>query len=112
MLVQIDFNLFGMGYLRLGEVWFRGPVPQTADPKRPGWNQVDSLVHHEVSPSGEFSPQPSTALSPVLHLWVGVNALQARCPLLNRATNHLPTPIQCCQQPLLSFGRKHLGAAA
>lgn len=50
--MQVDFNLFGMGFMRLGEAWFRGPVPQTGTPRRPGWKQVDSLLHHEVSPSG------------------------------------------------------------
>lgn len=54
MHVQIDFNLFGMGFIRLEDVTFRRPVPTAATPKRTGWHEIATEVHHELSPSGKL----------------------------------------------------------
>ena len=37
---QIDFNLLGMGLLRLDRVLFRGDLPARARPPPPGWERV------------------------------------------------------------------------
>ena len=51
---QIDFNLFGMGFMKLGQVHFSSPVPAVRGNRRAGWHPVETLVHHEVSPSGKL----------------------------------------------------------
>ena len=50
--LQIDFNLFGMGFLRLEDVIFRGAVPVSRSGKKPGWQEAESLTHKELSSSG------------------------------------------------------------
>ena len=55
-LLQIDFNLFGMGFLRLDEALFRSPIPDSNWPRRPGWREAESIVHHETSSSGQYRP--------------------------------------------------------
>lgn len=51
--MQIDFNLFGMGHLRMEDVYFRHPIPEAQAAKRRGWREAESLVCHEIGPSGE-----------------------------------------------------------
>ena len=41
--MQIDFNLYGIGLLRLGNVLFRHPVP-TGQHIRPGWAETPVLA--------------------------------------------------------------------
>lgn len=55
--LQIDFNLFGMGFLRLDEALFRSPIPDANFPRRAGWKEAESIVHHETSPSGGIDPE-------------------------------------------------------
>ncbi len=54
MCMQIDFNLYGMGLLRLGHVLFRHPVP-TAQHTRHGWAESPVLA----VPEGQFLNQSS-----------------------------------------------------
>ena len=49
--MQIDFNLFGMGYVRLEDVFFRDALPNGFT-KRQGWNEAEPVVHHETDTSG------------------------------------------------------------
>ena len=44
--MQIDFNLYGMGLLRLCNVLFRHPVPE-AQHTRQGWAESPALVPPE-----------------------------------------------------------------
>ena len=47
--VQIDFNLYGMGLLRLGNVLFRHPVPE-GQHIRQGWAESPVLAPPEGTP--------------------------------------------------------------
>ena len=42
--VQIDFNLYGMGAVRLSKVKFRPPIPDAHAPHRPGWLQAPIML--------------------------------------------------------------------
>lgn len=63
--LQIDFNLYGMGLLRLGHVLFRHPVP-TAQHTRHGWADSPVLAIPEGKPVlmlQVYSPQRMFATS-------------------------------------------------
>jgi hypothetical protein len=54
---QIDFNLLGMGHLKLQRALFREPLPDTAPLLSPGWGD-DALPAVQVS-SGQWATQSS-----------------------------------------------------
>ena len=54
-LPQIDFNLYGMGAVRMSKVKFRPPVPDAHAPHRPGWRQAPVLL--SIEPELQSAPQ-------------------------------------------------------
>ena len=44
---QIDFNLYGMGHVRLSKAKFRPPVPDAQSVHRPGWRQAPVMLSVE-----------------------------------------------------------------
>ena len=42
--VQIDFNLYGMGFIRVREVLFRDPVPQHKRLRHQGWQEPPTIM--------------------------------------------------------------------
>ena len=83
--MQIDFNLYGMGLLRLGHVLFRHPVP-TAQHTRLGWAESPVLVVSEGGP-------PDIAITPDHHQ--GSYALPGvlTCVGMSSPTSHSKVPL-------------------
>ena len=53
---QVDFNLYGMGFIRLGKVLFRGALPATPLLPPRGWLHRTELHHPGQSGPGLFPP--------------------------------------------------------
>ncbi|KAK9830528.1 hypothetical protein WJX72_012277 [[Myrmecia] bisecta] len=62
--LKVDFNLYGMGYMRMKRVLFRGSVPEHHQRERTGWRAKPVVVQFEDGSIGsqEFGPSPHVPL--------------------------------------------------
>lgn len=94
--MQIDFNLYGMGLLRLGHVLFRHPVP-TAQHTRHGWADSPVLAIPEGKPTlmlqSVFTTTPVcyvTRVQLMLHTGIASPASHSRGGQSNHHSNLTP----------------------
>ena len=50
--MQVEYNLYGMGFVRLRSARFRGELPERAGAPRVGWVQAEEVTAPEAEASG------------------------------------------------------------
>ena len=58
---QVEYNLYGMGFIRLAKAQFRGPLPEAGAPRRAGWAALPEVQSPETESSGETGFIPLVA---------------------------------------------------
>lgn len=49
---QVEYNLYGMGFVRLRKACFRGPLPVRGMTTRAGWDSVPEVISYEEASTG------------------------------------------------------------
>lgn len=50
--VQVEYNLYGMGFVRFRKARFRGPLPGRGRRQRAGWDAVPEVLSYEEASTG------------------------------------------------------------
>lgn len=50
---QVEYNLYGMGFIRLRKARFRGQLPARGRAQRAGWSAVAEVLTYEEASTGE-----------------------------------------------------------
>lgn len=53
--IQVEHNLYGMGFIRLRKARFRGQLPARGRETRAGWNNVPEVLTYEEASTGGTS---------------------------------------------------------
>jgi hypothetical protein len=48
----VEYNLYGMGFVRLRKARFRGPLPVRGMTTRAGWDAVPEVISYEEASTG------------------------------------------------------------
>jgi hypothetical protein len=49
---QVEYNLYGMGFVRFRKARFRGPLPMRGMTTRAGWDAVPEVISYEEASTG------------------------------------------------------------
>ena len=84
---QVEYNLYGMGFVRRRKARFRGPLPTRGMTTRAGWDAVPEVISYEEASTGAL---PLFLLSLCLEL---ISQLAAMTELGGRLCASIDIPV-------------------
>ncbi len=74
---QVEYNLYGMGFIRLRKARFRGQLPARGRAQRAGWSAVAEVLTYEEASTGEVPDDSPFWADPCAHCFISASVISA-----------------------------------